>query len=84
LVIELESELAVLPEVLTPWALEVAANGCRLVYTYDPHKTHTGINALLQAIWQAGSVVKDVHTTKTSLEEIFVNLVTNQTAKKQS
>ena len=84
LVIELESELAVLPDVLTPWALELTANGCRLIYTYDPRKTHTGINALLQAIWQAGLVVKDVHTTKTSLEEIFVNLVKNQTAKKTS
>jgi ABC-2 type transport system ATP-binding protein len=79
--IELESELSVLPDVLTPWALELTANGCQLIYTYDPHKTHTGVNALLQAIWQAGLVVKDVHTTKTSLEEIFVNLVKNQTAK---
>jgi ABC-2 type transport system ATP-binding protein len=79
--IELESELSVLPDVLTPWALELTANGCQLIYTYDPHKTHTGVNALLQAIWQAGLVVKDVHTTTTSLEEIFVNLVKNQTAK---
>jgi ABC-2 type transport system ATP-binding protein len=84
LVIELESELSVLPEVLTPWPLELTGNGCQLIYTYDPHKTHTGINALLQAIWQAGLVVKDVHTTKTSLEEIFVNLVKNQTGKNKS
>ena len=75
LIVELESALAVLPEVLTPWALDLAADGCKLTYTYDPHNTHTGINGLLQAIRDAGLLIKDVHTTKTSLEEIFVSLV---------
>ena len=60
---------------LTPWALDLAADGCKLTYTYDPHNTHTGINGLLQAIRDAGLLIKDVHTTKTSLEEIFVSLV---------
>lgn len=75
LVVELESALSDLPEVLTPWALDLATDGCQLTFTYDPHKTHTGINGLLQAIREAGLLIKDVHTTKTSLEEIFVSLV---------
>ena len=75
LIIELENNLSLLPEMLSPWALDLAANGYELTYTYDPHKAHTGINELLQAIQQAGLLIKDVHTTKTSLEEIFVSLV---------
>jgi ABC-2 type transport system ATP-binding protein len=79
LIIELEDALAALPEVLVPLALDLSANGCTLTYTYDPHKTRTGINELLQAIRDAGLLIKDVHTTKTSLEEIFVSLVKTKT-----
>ncbi len=75
LVLELEAPLPALPEALAPWSLELAGDGARLVYTYDPHKSHTGIHELLQAVRDAGLVIKDVQTTKTSLEEIFVNLV---------
>ncbi len=75
LIIELESALSALPEVLAPWTLDLSTDGCKLTYTYDPHKTHTGINELLQTIRDAGLSLKDVHTTKTSLEEIFVSLV---------
>lgn len=78
LIVELETPLAAMPEQLAPWSLELSADGSKLTYTYDPHKTDTGINDLLQAIQQAGSVVKDVNTTKTSLEEIFVSLVKNK------
>ena len=75
LIIELEDALSVLPETLVSLALDLSANGCTLTYTYDPHKTRTGINELLQAIRDADLLIKDVHTTKTSLEEIFVSLV---------
>ncbi len=75
LVVELEAPLSAVPEALGAWSLELAGNGTRLVYTYDPHKAHTGIHELLQAVRDAGLVIKDVNTIKTSLEEIFVNLV---------
>jgi len=75
LVIELESALSLLPEVLAPWALDLASDGSKLTYTYDPHNIHTGIHGLLQAIREADLLIKDVHTSKTSLEEIFVSLV---------
>lgn len=78
LIVELEAALSVLPEVLAPWTLDLDSDGCKLTYTYDPHNTQTGINGLLQAIRDAGLLIKDVHTTKTSLEEIFVNLVKKQ------
>jgi ABC-2 type transport system ATP-binding protein len=79
LIIELDKALSALPEVLLPWGLDLSENGCALAYTYDPHKTRTGINELLQTLRDAGLLIKDVHTTKTSLEEIFVSLVKTKT-----
>jgi len=75
LMIELESPISSLSAGLADFALELAAEGCQLTYTYDPHKSHTGIDELMRAIAAAGLVIKDVHSVKTSLEEIFVNLV---------
>lgn len=78
LLLELETPLADLPDALSSWALELSAEGDRLTYTYDPHKTHTGIHELLQAVQSVGLVIKDVHTMQTTLEEIFVSLVKNR------
>ena len=75
LIIELEEALSAVPDALAPWGLELSAAGCRLTYTYDPRKTQTGIDGLLQAIGEAGLVLKDLNTTQSSLEDIFVNLV---------
>jgi ABC-2 type transport system ATP-binding protein len=75
LIVELEEGLTNVPEALAAWALDLSADGRRLAYTYDPHNTHTGINDLLQAINQAGLSLKDLKTTQSSLEEIFVSLV---------
>ena len=75
LVIDLEIPVPVLPGVLAPWSLELSTDGSQLTYTYDPHNTETGISGLLQAVAAAGLVLKDLDTTQTSLEEIFVNLV---------
>jgi ABC-2 type transport system ATP-binding protein len=47
MVVELESHLKRLPAALTAWDLELSADGRKLTYTYDPHKTQTGINELL-------------------------------------
>jgi ABC-2 type transport system ATP-binding protein len=75
LIVELEQAVTRLPDALARWALELSADGTRLTYTYDPHKTHTGISALLQAIRDAGLMLKDLQTTQSSLEDIFVSLV---------
>ncbi len=75
LVIELESPLSALPEALGAWDLELSENGGQLVLTYDPHTEHTGVHELLETVRATGSVIKDVDTNKTSLEEIFVSLV---------
>ena len=75
LIVELEEAVSALPGELAPWALDLSADGGRLTYTYDPHNTRTGISGLLQAIREAGLVLKDLKSTQSSLEEIFVNLV---------
>jgi ABC-2 type transport system ATP-binding protein len=75
LVVELEMAIDDLPVSLSEWKLELSEQGEQLIYTYDPHKPHTGIHELLQAIRDAGLVIKDMQTLQTSLEEIFVNLV---------
>ncbi|MGD8925782.1 MAG: ABC transporter ATP-binding protein [Thioalkalispiraceae bacterium] len=75
LVIELESHLSEIPSQLKDYKLELTGEGKQLAYTYDPHKPHTGIHELLNTISEAGLVIKDMSTTQTTLEEIFVNLV---------
>ena len=75
LIIELQEGVRMVPESLAPWALDLSADGRQLTYTYDPRTTHTGISGLLQAIRDAGLLLKDLNTTQSSLEEIFVNLV---------
>lgn len=75
LIIELEESVSTLPDALAPWVLDLSADGNRLTYTYDPHNTHTGISGLLRAIQDAGLPLKDLQSTQSSLEEIFVNLV---------
>lgn len=75
LLIELETPVDGVPDPLAPWGLELSPDKHTLTYTYDPHRTHTGISGLLQSLDTAGLSVKDLHTTQSSLEEIFVSLV---------
>jgi ABC-2 type transport system ATP-binding protein len=75
LIIELEQALQHIPAILSPWSLELSSRGDRLIYTYDPQNRHTGIADLLRAIDVAELTPKDIHTSKSSLEEIFINLV---------
>ena len=73
--IELKQSVAAVPDVLSDWELELSADGSQLTYTYDPHNPRTGIAGLLDAISEAGLALKDVNTSKSSLEDIFVRLV---------
>lgn len=75
LMIDLENPVSGIPKELDQWKLELSADNTQLIYTYDPLRDDTGIDALLFAIRNAGTSIKDIQTKKTSLEEIFVNLV---------
>jgi ABC-2 type transport system ATP-binding protein len=75
LTLHLEHPLERVPPALAGYNLEIAAGGGDLVYTYDERGDRTGITALLQALPEAGIRFKDLQTTQTSLEDIFVTLV---------
>jgi ABC-2 type transport system ATP-binding protein len=73
--LQLHAPLAALPEALAQFPLELNAEGQELVYTYDTRSDRTGITTLLAALADAGIRFKDLSTTQSSLEEIFVSLV---------
>jgi ABC-2 type transport system ATP-binding protein len=75
LTLHLEQPLARLPAALSAYNLALADNGAELIYTYDERGDRTGITALLRALPEAGIRFKDLQTTQSSLEDIFVTLV---------
>jgi ABC-2 type transport system ATP-binding protein len=77
LILDLHQPLAAIPPELAQYGLEIADNGRQLVYNYDTTGERTGITALLQALSQSGIRFHDLNTTKSSLEDIFVDLVKN-------
>lgn len=75
LMVELEQKIESIPTSLSDWELELSEDGLFVTYTYDAKGSHTGIAELLSAINTAGLLLKDVNTSKSSLEDIFINLV---------
>ena len=75
LTLTLQNPLAVIPEALADLSLELADEGHSLVYTFDTQLEETGIAALLKRLGELGIDFKDLHSSESSLEEIFVSLV---------
>ena len=75
LILDLQKQLDTVPVQLAGYALETAEQGQQLIYTYDTQAERTGITALLRDLSEAGIRFKDINTTQSSLEEIFVDLV---------
>ena len=75
LIIELKEPISAIPDSMTSYALELSNDGHQLIYTYDSQGKSTGITALLQSMHSAGISMKDLNTTQSSLQDIFVNLV---------
>ena len=73
--LELDGSLEAIPGELEKYDLDLGSGGSELTYTYDPHSKRTGIAGLLKALNQAGIAFRDLSTTQSSLEEIFVSLV---------
>ena len=76
--IELQRPVGPLPESLERYQLERVEDGAALLYTYDTQAERTGITSLLKDLSAAGLVLCDVQTYQSSLEEIFVGLVTEE------
>jgi ABC-2 type transport system ATP-binding protein len=75
LTLHLQKKLDAVPDELAAHRLMLAADGSELIYSYDTQGERTGITALLQDLSRAGIRFRDLHTTQTSLEDIFVDLV---------
>jgi ABC-2 type transport system ATP-binding protein len=75
LTLELREPMAAIPAALDPHHLTLAAGGREMIYTYDTRADHTGITALLDDVRNAGISFKDLRTTQSSLEDIFVGLL---------
>ncbi|MGA1054867.1 MAG: ABC transporter ATP-binding protein [Pseudohongiellaceae bacterium] len=75
LMLDLVEPLRQLPASLADFALDLAEHGTRLIYTFDSHEQRTDITALLDGLKSAGIAFRDLQTSQSSLEDIFVNLV---------
>ena len=75
LTVQLQAPLAAVPEALATYGLALAAQGRELVYTYAPQGGDPGVPALLKALESAGIGFRDLRTTQSTLEDIFVDLV---------
>jgi ABC-2 type transport system ATP-binding protein len=75
LTLHLQQPLESLPDALGALPLTLAANGRELVFTYDTQHERTGIASLLEQLHTAGIRFRDLQTSQSSLEDIFVNLV---------
>ena len=75
LTLQLQAPLAGIPAALSSYPLELSADGNQLVYTYDAQGESTGIDVLLRRLAEAGIDFKDLKTSQSSLEDIFVSLV---------
>jgi ABC-2 type transport system ATP-binding protein len=75
LTLQLNERMERLPPALAGHQLALAGSGKELIYTYDTQAEKSGIPGLLKDLDRAGVGFKDLHTTQSSLEEIFVDLV---------
>ena len=75
LTLHLENTLQRVPPELADYHLELASDGSDLIYTYDTQGERASIAALLENLDKAGIRFKDLQTTQSSLEDIFVSLV---------
>jgi ABC-2 type transport system ATP-binding protein len=78
LTLHLQEPMTEVPAALSKWPLELKANGAELEFTFES-KNSTQISALLRQLAELGIGFKDLNTHESSLEEIFVSLVSERT-----
>ena len=80
LTLTLQHPMERVPESLARWPLALSTDGHALTYSFDTQQEDTGIAALLRALGEHGIDFKDLHSSESSLEDIFVSLVHEQKA----
>jgi ABC-2 type transport system ATP-binding protein len=78
LTLHLLEPMAAVPAALSDWRLALKGDGLDLEYTFDAHEERTGIPGLLRRLDELGIAFKDLQTQQSSLEDIFVSLVSDR------
>ncbi|MDQ3364737.1 MAG: ABC transporter ATP-binding protein [Myxococcota bacterium] len=78
LTLQLQAPLERIPDALADLPLELAADHSALTYTFDVTREQTGIADVLRRLGEHGIDFKDLHSSESSLEDIFVSLVKAQ------
>ena len=78
LTLQLQSPLAALPAQLAGYPLELSQDGHALVFNFEAHSRETGIPGLLRRLSELGIEIRDLHSQESSLEDIFVGLVSTR------
>jgi ABC-2 type transport system ATP-binding protein len=76
--LHLQEPMVAIPVELAEWRLALKNGGTELEYTFDTHDERTGIPSLLRRISDLGIGFKDLNTSQSSLEDIFVSLVSDR------
>ena len=78
--ISLQEPMTTIPQELGDWSLSLQDDGRTLRYVFDAQAERTGIPSLLRRLADLGIAFKDLETSKSSLEDIFVDLVAERKA----
>ena len=78
LTLQLQQKLAAIPPELSAFRLSIGEEGNTLIYDYDTKAERTGVATLLGELSRAGLRIRDLQTTQSSLEDIFVGLVSDK------
>jgi ABC-2 type transport system ATP-binding protein len=81
LTLQLQERLSEVPGMLADWALALKSDGFVLEYSFDAHQEHNRIPGLLKRMNDLGIGIKDLNTEQSSLEDIFVSLVSDRKKK---
>jgi ABC-2 type transport system ATP-binding protein len=73
--LQVANKVDAVPASLADFNLTLGADGHELIYDYDTQAERTGVATLLGELSKAGVRIRDLHTSQSSLEEIFVGLV---------
>ena len=78
LTLQLAQPLAAIPDELADWKLTLKSGGYELDYVFDAKSERAGVSSLLKRMTDIGLAFTDLHTQKSSLEDIFVSLVSDK------
>ena len=79
LTLNLQDPLDAVPPELAEWNVTLKAEGHELEYVFDSNQEKTGVPSLLRKLSDLGIAFKDLNTSQSSLEDIFVSLVHRDT-----